>query len=191
MNTAMLSHDVRFPIAPFGTRLGTRGEGAAAQALLLRALRALPEPGRLIVDLHSVDVLSGSFADEAIAIPCARLAAGEFGNRYLLVETPHHDLTDDLGYKLERRRLAMLCLSDGAWTVLGPLPLPMMETLTLIIERGQTTAKELAMALDIRHNACLHRVGRLADLRLIHREETGSAGPYASYELFSTLSESG
>lgn len=187
----MFSHDVRFPIVPFGSRLGTRGEGAEAQAMLLRALSALPEPGRLIVDLHGVDVLSGSFADEAIAIPCARIAAGEYGDRYLLVDTPHGDLTDDLGYKLERRRLAMLCLADEEWSVLGPLPPPMMETLTLIVERGQTTAKALATTLEIRHNACLHRVARLADLRLIRREEIGSAGPYASYQLISLLSETG
>ncbi|UCF09535.1 MAG: hypothetical protein JSW65_05580, partial [Candidatus Bipolaricaulota bacterium] len=75
----MFTHEVRFPIAPFGPRLGTRGEGASAQEALLRALCALPEPGRLIVDLNGVDVLSGSFADEAIAIPCARVAAGEHG----------------------------------------------------------------------------------------------------------------
>ena len=184
----MIDHEASFLIQQFGQRLGTRSEGEVARTHLLRALTALPEPVRLLVDLAGIDVLSGSFADEAIAIPYARLAAAEYGDRYMLVRTSHPDLAEDLGYKLERRKLAMLCLSDTGWTILGALPPPMEETLALIVEREETTAKELADALSIRHNACLHRVGRLAALRLIRREEVGSAGPYATYRLFSVVS---
>jgi hypothetical protein len=187
----MIEHDVLFPIRQFGTRLGTRAEGEQARRRLLLALAALPEPGRLLVDLEGVDVLSGSFADEAIAIPYGRIAAGEHGDRYMLVRAESPELAEDLGYKLERRRLAMLCLSSSGWTVLGNLPPPMEETLAAIVERGEATAKELAGALGIRHNACLHRVGRLAGLRLIRREEVGIAGPHATYRLFSVLPATG
>ena len=66
----MNSMDERiFPIHTFGRRLGTRLEGRAARERLIAALEALEEPGRLIVSLEGVEVLSGSFADEAIAIP--------------------------------------------------------------------------------------------------------------------------
>jgi hypothetical protein len=183
----MIEHEVRFPIHPFGSRLGTRGEGEAARAELLRVLTALPEPGRLLVDLEGVDVLSGSFADEAIAIPYGRLAGGEYGDRYMLIRGREPDLADDLGYKLERRRLAMLFLAPSGWRTLGALPPPMEETLALIVERREATAKELADALGIRHNACLHRVGRLAALRLIRREEVGVVGPHATYRLISVV----
>lgn len=187
MNPSMTMNDAAFPILPFGLRLGTRSEGEGARAELLAALLAISEPGRLTVDLSGVDVLSGSFADEAVAIPCSRLVAGECGDRYLLVRAPHADLVDDLAHKLERRRLAMLCRIDDGWTVLGALPPPMHETLRLVAERRETTAKELADALDIRHNACLHRVGRLADLRLLRREVVGVIGPHPTYRLSSIL----
>ena len=176
-----------FPIAPFGVRLGTRLEGKSAREQLLGILDELPQPGRLVVSLEGVEVLSGSFADEAIAIPCSRLASGEYGDRYLALRAPSLEITDDLAHKLERRRLAALCLIDDGWEVVGLLAPVMRETLAVVVERGETTAKELAEALRIRHNACLHRVGRLAQLRLIRREEVGLVGPHPSYRLFSIL----
>lgn len=181
-------HERMFPIAPFGTRLGTRLEGKAAREQLLGIVHELPQPGRLVILLDDVEVLSGSFADEAIAIPYSRLAAGEYGDRYLVLRAPTPEITDDLSHKLERRRLAALCLTDDKWSVLGLLPTMMQETLALVIERGETTARELAEALNIRHNACLHRVSRLAQLRLIRREAIGLVGPHQSYRLFSILS---
>lgn len=176
-----------FPIAPFGVRLGTRLEGKGAREKLLATLSSIPEPGRLIVSLDEVEVLSGSFADETIALSCARLATGEYGDRYLIVRSPSLEIVEDLSHKLERRRLAMLCLIDDRWDVLGQLAAPMRETLALVIKHKETTAKELAGMLGIRHNACLHRVGRLADLRLIRREKIGLAGPYPTYRLSSII----
>lgn len=176
-----------FRIAPFGPRIGTRLEGETARAALLLALTALGEPGRLLVALDGVEVLSGSFADEAIALPCGRLAAGEYGNRFLVVRAPDLELVDDLSHKLEQHHLAMLCLIDNGWEVLGLLPPPIRETLALVIERHDVTAKELAQALGIKHNACLHRVGRLSALRLVGRQSVGVAGPHPAYRFFSIL----
>jgi len=176
-----------FPISPFGVRLGTRLEGTRAREKLLAALASIPEPGRLIVSLDGVDVLSGSFADETIALSCARIATGEYGDRYIVVRSPSLEIAEDLSHKLERRHLAMLCLLDDGWEVLGQLAQPMRETLALVNKLEETTAKELSEALGIRHNACLHRVGRLADLRLIRREEVGLAGPHPTYRLSSII----
>ena len=176
-----------FEIAPFGLRLGTRMEGRSAREKLLAALASIPEPGRLVVSLAGVEVLSGSFADETIALSCARLATGEYGDRYIVVRSPTLEIAEDLAHKLERRHLAMLCLVDDRVEVLGQLAPPMRETLDLVNKLEETTAKELSQLLGIRHNACLHRVGRLAELRLIRREESGSAGPHRAYRLFSII----
>jgi hypothetical protein len=176
-----------FRVAQFGARVGTRMEGQAARARLLEALRSLPEPGRLFVSLDGVEVLSGSFADELIALPYARLTTGEFGDRYMILQTPTIVLAEDLSHKLERRRLAMLCIAGKGWNVLGLIPPPMQETLDLVIEREETTAGDLAEALQIRHNTCLHRVNRLTELRLIRRQEVGLGGPYPTYRFFSII----
>jgi len=176
-----------FHIASFGVRVGTRLEGKTAREKLLTALEALSEPGCLVISLDGVEVLSGSFADEAVALSYARLITGEYGNRYMIVHSPVGEITEDLSSKLERRRMAMLCSSNDNWDVLGLLGTQMRETLTLVIDRQETTAKELAGLLGIRHNACLRRVGHLTELRLIRREEVGLAGPHHSYRFFSIL----
>ena len=176
-----------FRIAAFGTRLGTRAEGAAARDRLLATLTDLDEPGRLIVSLDGVEVMSGSFADEAIALPYARLTTGEYGDRYMVVQAAGEEVVEDLSHKLERRRLAMLCVVDGDWTVLGLLPPMMKDTLAVVIERGETTAREVAEALGIRQNTCVNRIARLAKLRLIRREQIGIVGPNPSYRLHSIL----
>ncbi len=176
-----------FRVDQFGARVGTRLEGKAAREGLLEALLSLPEPGRLVVSLDGVEVLSGSFADELIALPYARLTTGEFGDRYMILRAPTLALAEDLSHKLDRRRLAMLCFTKTSWSVLGLLPPPMQETLDLVIERKEATAGDLAEALQIRHNTCLHRVGRLAELRLIRRQEVGLGGPYPTYRFFSII----
>ncbi|MBN1859428.1 hypothetical protein JW848_09515 [Candidatus Bipolaricaulota bacterium] len=191
----------QFEIAQFGTRLGTRLEGRTAREALLRALRAVREPGFLLVSLAGLDVLSGSFSDEIIAIPYARICAGEYGNRSMVIDSPNIEIADDLAHKLERRGLAMIILtsasmhtqslpgSDREWTVLGPLAAPMRETLNRIVALGRTSAGQLAVDLGIQHNTCLHRVNRLAALRLIHRRRVGAAGPYSTYALLSLFSD--
>ncbi len=176
-----------FPIASFGTRLGTRAEGAVARDRLLAVLAGLKEPGRLIVSLDGVEVMSGSFADEAIALPYARLTTGEYGDCYIVVRAPGEEVVEDLAHKLERRRLAALCLIDGDWTVLGLLPPVMRDTLALVIASGTTTAREIAAVLNIHLNTCVNRVARLAALHLIRREQIGVVGPYPSYRLHSIL----
>ncbi len=182
-----MMNELTFSISQFGTRLGTRLEGTQAREALLAALRSIGEPGRLIISLDGVDVLSGSFADETIAIPCARLSTGEYGDRYLVVRAPSLEVAEDLSHKLERRNLAMLCLLDNGWEVLGHIASQMRQTLELVVKMQQAVAKELSQALSINHNTCLHRVGRLADLHLIRREEVGLAGPHATYSFSSII----
>ncbi len=191
----------QFEIAQFGTRLGTRLEGRTAREPLLRALLAVHEPGFLLVSLDGLDVLSGSFSDEIIAIPYARICAGEYGDRSMVLASPDLEITDDLAHKLERRGLAMIVVtsasartrpvpgSDRAWTVLGPLAAPMRETLDRIVEVGRTSAGQLAGDLGIQHNTCLHRVNRLAMSKLIYRRRIGAAGPHSMYELVSLFSD--
>ncbi len=171
----------------FGVRIGTRKEGSAARQVIVDAIQALAEPARLVISLDGIQVLSGSFADEAIGICCLRLAAGEYGDRYMVLSAPLTEVIEDLSHKLERRDLAILCEVDNEWSVLGALSPAMEETLSLMIKRQHATAKELAELLDIEHNTCLHRLGKLVDLRLVGRKQIGQVGPYPSYRFFSIV----
>jgi len=176
-----------FDISQFGSRVGTRLEGEAARSHLVTELEALPPEGQLAVSLQGIEVLSGSFADEVIGKVYQGLVEGVYGDRTMIIQTPSMELTDDLSHKLERRKLAMLCLSDGEWHLIGAHTSAMTETLGLIIDKGTTTAKELASELNLQMNACVNRVARLAKLHLIRREQIGMSGPQAIYSLHSIL----
>ena len=177
----------RFEIAQFGPRLGTRMEGEHAREQLVALLQSLPDGGQVRVSLAGMDVLSTSFSDELIGRTLGLLAQGEFGDRTLILESPALDLADGIDVKLAQRQLAMLCLVEGAWHLIGARTPAMTETLGLIIDKGQTTAKELAGALGLQMNACVNRVARLAKLHLIRREQIGMSGPQAIYSLHSIL----
>ena len=177
----------RFAVAQFGVRLGTRLEGEHARECLLAALRSLPPGGQLVLTLEGLEVLSTSFSDEMIARAYQVLVSGELGNRTMVIETPQLELAEGIDVKLAQRRLAMLCRAAGTWTILGFHTPAMDETLRLILEKGKTTARELADELGLQMSACVNRVARLAQLRLIHREKIGMKGPQDIYELHSIL----
>jgi len=177
----------RFRVAQFGPRLGTRMEGEGARQQLFALLQSLPDDGQVRVSLEGIDVLSTSFADELIGRTLNPLTTGEFGNRTLILETPMLDLADGVDAKLAQRQLAMLCLVDDAWHLIGTHTPALVETLGLIIDKGHTTTRELTEELGLQINACVNRVARLAKLHLIRREQIGMSGPQAIYSLHSIL----
>ncbi len=177
-------------ISQFGRRLGTRREGAAAHRVLVAALDDLPPDGQLVLSLAGLDVLSGSFADEAIGKVCQILSSGIHGDRTVVLSSPSADLVEDLDDKLAQRKLAMLCRvggANGAWRVLGRLARPLVDTLELLNERKSATTKELADLLSIPPNACHNRVRRLVRLRLVREEKTNAAAPSTQYRFHAIL----
>lgn len=180
-------HVEEFRIAKSGTRLGTRLEGARARAELEALLRSLPEGGQVRLCLHGLEVLSTSFADELVGKAYQRVVDGEFGDRTMVLDTPSPELAEGIDVKLAQRHLAMLCLQDGRWRLIGFHTPALSETLERILEKRQTTARELADELGLQMSACVNRVARLADLRLIRRRKIGMKGPQDIYELHSIL----
>ena len=157
----------RIKLAQFGQRLGTRQEGRRAHDVLLRALAALPPGGRLVVDLSGMEVLSGSFADEALASLLSELRDGELPDRYLLIRADDEELLEDLSERLSRRGLALLALVRDGYRVLGKLPPYLAEALEQVIEQGRLTSLELARLLGISVQNASVRLRELAKLRLI------------------------
>jgi hypothetical protein len=171
-------------ISQFGRRLGTRLEGESARRVLIAALESLPPDGQLVLSLAGLDVLSGSFADEAIGKVCQLLSSGLHGDRTVVVSSPSADLIEDLDDKLAQRKLALLCRvggANGAWRILGRLARPLVDTLELLNERRTATTKELADLLGIPANACHNRVRRLVRLRLVREEKVDAAASNTQY----------
>lgn len=174
-------------ISRFGRRLGTRLEGEAARRVLLAALDELSPDGRLCLALDGIDVLSGSFADEAIGKTCQLVASGAYGDRTMVVCAPTLDLVEDLSDKLAQRKLALFCRVDTRWVVLGRLARPLVETLELLNASRHATTKELADALGIPPNVCHNRVRRLVALRLAREERIDASAPQTQYRFHAVV----
>ncbi len=179
-------------IARFGQRLGTRSEGTSARREIVACLEQLPDGGQLTLSLRGVDVLSGSFADEAIGKTCQLLTSGAYGDRTMIIASPSADLTEDLSDKLAQRKLAVLCrvgtAAKPSWRVLGQLAQPLVETLELLMDRKSATTKELAETLGIAPNVCHNRIRHLVQLHLVREERMGASAPNTQYRFHSIVS---
>ena len=176
-----------FRIAQFGARLGTRLEGRHAREKLESLLQSLSDEGQVRICLNDLEVLSTSFADELIGKACRRMIDGEFGDRTMVLDTPSLELIDGIDVKLAQRRLAMLCLHDGRWRLVGFHTPALSETLQRVLDKKRTTARELAEELGLQMSACVNRVARLAELRLIRRRKIGMKGPQDIFEIHSII----
>ena len=156
-----------FSLKRFGRRLGTRLEGARAREEILEELSRLPAGGQLLVDLSGLEVLSGSFADQALAKIVEQLKDGELPDRYLLVKAEEEELLEDLSERLARRGLALFALIGEELKILGRLPGYLEETLHWIVKHGEATSTELAQALSISVKNASTRLAELQKLRLV------------------------
>jgi len=171
-----------FSFSRFGKRLGTRLEGRKAHDEVFSALSELPPGGILVLDLSGVEVLSGSFADEAIAKVLERLKGGELPGRYLYVRTPSLELLEDLEAKLIQRRLAVLVrlVGEEGWKVLGWLPQYLGNVFAYVMRHGEARSPEVAKALGISVKQASLALRKLWELRLLRAER--EARPSGGYQ---------
>ncbi len=161
-----------FSLAKFGRRLGTRLEGKKAREEIFSQLAAVPEGGVLVLDLEGVEVLSGSFADEAICKVLERLRKGELPHRYLILRAGNFEVLEDLEAKLMARRLGLVVQhkEEKGWKVIGFIPQHLLRVFVYAMKRPATTSKETAADLGVSLKTASLCLKRLADLRLLRTE---------------------
>jgi len=174
-------------VASCGRRLGTREEGRRFAESVNSTLAALPPAGLLVVDLARIEVLGGSFADEAIGEPLARMTAGDHPDRYLLLRSPSVEILEDLDLKLRARRLAMLAGVGQRvhWRILGSLAPFLQESLGWLLTREMGTSQDLAAGLGVSSEAAAVRLRRLARQRLAHLVPESLPGGGVRYQAIS------
>ncbi len=169
-----------------GKLMVTRGTGRRVREALAEALEGLPSGGVLYVDTRGVELMDYSFADEALGILVSRVAAGEYGDRRVVLVEEDRELLENIEASLRQRALAMVRVDEpGArpWIV-GEVPEHLVETLREIPAAGSITNADLAARLGLNHTACNNRATRLLKLGLIHRHKNTAApgGRQYSYE---------
>jgi MarR family len=169
-----------------GKLMVTRGTGRRVREALAEALEGLPSGGVLYVDTRGVELMDYSFADEALGILVSRVAAGEYGERRVVLVEEDRELLENIEASLRQRDLAMTRVDEPGATpkIVGELPEHLVETLSAIREAGLISNADLAAKLGINHTACNNRATRLFKLGLVHRRKNTAApgGRQYSYE---------
>jgi MarR family len=169
-----------------GKLMVTRGTGRRVREALAEVLEELPGDGVLYVDTRGVELMDYSFADEALGILASRVAAGEYGDRRVVLVEEDRELLENIEASLRQRGLAMIRVDEpGAKPeIVGEVPDHLVETLSTIYEAGSITNADLATRLGLNHTACNNRATRLFKLGLIHRRKNTAApgGRQYSYE---------
>ena len=169
-----------------GKLMVTRGSGRRVREALAEALERLPSGGVLYVDTRGVELMDYSFADEALGILVSRVAAGEYGDRYVVLVEEDRELVENIEASLRQRGLAMVRVDEPGATpqIVGEVPEHLVETLQAIQDAGSITNADLAARLGLNHTACNNRATRLFKLGLIHRRKNTAApgGRQYSYE---------
>jgi hypothetical protein len=169
-----------------GKLLVTRGTGRRVREALGGVLEGLPSDGVLYVDTRGVELMDYSFADEALGILVSRVAAGEYGDRHVVLVEEDRELLENIEASLRQRDLAMIRVNEPGATpqIVGEVPEHLVETLRAIYDAGSITNTELAAKLGLNHTACNNRATRLFKLGLIHRRKNTAApgGRQYSYE---------
>ena len=169
-----------------GKLMVTRGTGRRVREALVEALEDLPAGGVLYVDTRGVELMDYSFADEALGILASRVAAGEHGDRRVVLVEEDRELLENVEASLRQRGLAMVRVDEpgGAPGIVGEVPDHLVETLHAIHVAGSITNADLAAKLGLNHTAMNNRATRLFKLGLIHRRKNTAApgGRQYSYE---------
>jgi MarR family protein len=160
-----------------GKLMVTRGTGRRVREALVEALEGLPAGGVLYVDTRGVELMDYSFADEALGILASRVAAGEYGDRRVVLVEEDRELLENVEASLRQRGLAMVRVDEpgGAPEIVGEVPDHLVETLHAIYIAGSITNADLAAKLGLNHTAMNNRATRLFKLGLIHRRKNTAA----------------
>jgi hypothetical protein len=169
-----------------GKLMVTRGTGRRVREALAEALEGLSSGGVLYVDTRGVELMDYSFADEALGILVSRAAAGEYGEKGVVLVEGDRELLENIEASLRQRGLAMIRVDEPGASpqLVGEVPEHLVETLQTIQDAGSITNADLAAKLGLNHTACNNRATRLFKLGLIHRHKNTAApgGRQYSYE---------
>jgi hypothetical protein len=143
-------------------------------------------PGAVMtLDFTGVGIIDYSCADECIAKLLTRLIAGEYGEKYLRLTGLGESQRENVQVALERKRLPALLVHHGAsWDCLGRITPHLRETLRVVTERRQVSAREMVGLLDLELTTSSTRLGSLHRQRLVRRRERaiGEGGREFIYE---------
>lgn len=156
-----------------------RENGDRALPILERRIRAVPEPGTLVLDGAGVALMDASFVDAALLELAHRLGQGQYGDRFLVVENITEGTRTNIASAIARRHLhnkqeIIVLIREGDELLpVGDMERNLLEAWNLVRDGGAVTARGLADQLRLEISAAGMRLKRLYDARLIVRSGGG------------------
>ncbi len=169
----------------FGSNnLVTRPSGQAVRERIERELEKLGPQEVVVLDFGRIAVIDYSCADEIIAKLVSRLLAGEYGDKYVVLDGLNENQRENIEVALERKDLAVMAgMRDGSRVLLGGLNNYLRETLEFIQQNRRASSRDLAEAKKIEPNTSGTRLLNLYKKRLVRRvEDQGNDGALWAYE---------
>jgi Fic family protein len=128
-----------------------------------------------MLDFQGVDIIDYSCADELVARLVVELTNNLYGSRFILLSGLDETIQENIAVALKQRSLAALLLLDSSngeetnWQLIGEIKPFLKSALTLLIERNELTARDLANQEKLAINTASNRLVELAKLGLAHR----------------------
>ena len=158
-----------YKIAKHGDFLATRERGRRVREEIEQELESLAPGDTLTLDFSGVEGITVSFGDETVGKLVIARAAGDFTDRFLVLEGVNDDVRETLEAVLIRRKVAAVAIDRSGPQVLGQRDwLP--GTLMAAVEMQSFSAGQLAERLGITPQAANNRLKLLVASGAVARE---------------------
>lgn len=123
--------------------LVTREVGDDTKEAVCRQLAALTLNTVMELDFSNIRFIDVSCADEVVVRVSARLEAGEFPDRFMILTNVQEQHTENIHVALKVAKKAVLVRNERGRQILGELITSFRDALESVIESKEITAKEL------------------------------------------------
>lgn len=152
--------------------LVTRPSGNKIRERIEKDIAKEKDGAVVALDFSKIVIIDFSCADEIVTKLVSRLVSGEYGDMYIILIGLNENQKENIEVALERKDLAVMGeMKNKAKTLIGNLDNYLKQTLTLILDKGNITAKELSDALTLPANTSGTRLLNLYKKRLVKRKE--------------------
>lgn len=160
---------MRFEFRKLGDIFSTRERGAKVRAEIVESLRGIDQDEPLLFDFEGVQLISFSFADEVVGRLVQDRAAGEIGERAIVVLNASDEIVHPIRSSMERRKLIVTHATSQGVEMVGAAE-HVQATFEAAQRKGKFRTAELAAELGISVPALNNRLKPLLAAGVLARQ---------------------
>ncbi len=124
----------------------------------------------LLLNFYEVSRIDFSCASEIVSVFILRLS-GELKGKHLMLTGLSQFVEENIDAALEKAELCCITLTNDSWKLIGKYSDTLHQTLSKVVELGETDTPTLSNSLGIALQSCNNRLKTLVNLGMIKREE--------------------